>query len=88
MGAAKAVGCPYPAQLQAAFQATMETRQSLVLIEQHHSIMTSIANSETMRTAWQHFSQWYECAKALTWDDALSSTQALLDAALANPDCS
>lgn len=75
-----------PAQLQAAFRATMQTRRSLALIEQRHTIMASIANSETMRTAWQHFSQRYEWAKALTWDDALSSTQALLDAALTDPD--
>lgn len=74
------------AELQTAFQATMQTRQSLFLIEQRDSIMSDIAASETMRTAWERFSQRYELAKTVTWDDVLTSMQALLDAALADHD--
>ncbi|MGQ4533361.1 nucleotidyl transferase AbiEii/AbiGii toxin family protein [Dermabacteraceae bacterium P13138] len=71
-----------PAQVQAAFLATMGTRNSMHLIQQAPQIIESVRASTKMRELWKNYSLRYDWAHDLTWDDALASTLSLLQIAL------
>ncbi|QPK81008.1 nucleotidyl transferase AbiEii/AbiGii toxin family protein [Schaalia sp. ZJ405] len=71
-----------PTELQAAFLATMETRNSMPLVRQVPGIMNSISASTSMRELWNQYSRRYNWAQDITWEDVLASTQELLHTAL------
>lgn len=73
------------ATLRRALERTTQKRGSSTILKDYQEIMKEIRVSDTLRKSWEKYSNEYEYAKDISFDDTCNAIQTILDSILPDP---